>query len=127
MSTSTGDNTHPYYQQGTELYFAKQYDEAIVALSKAITLNLQHHKAYDRRGSAYKSLGQYDKALHDYNRALEIDPTFHNAYRNRAHVYRHNNFPIAAIADFECAKKYSGKMNDEFIDRLIRELKDSLT
>jgi len=126
MSTNNESNRENHYQQGTEHYFAKRYEDAIITLTQAITLNPDDKLAFDRRGSAYKSLKQFDLALQDYNRALEIDSTFDNAYRNRAHVFRHTNLYRAAIADFERAKKYNPHHHD-VIDKWIQALQDKLT
>lgn len=127
MSTEHDSNFESLYHKGNNLYFDKQYDEAIVIFTHIIESNPNYKWAYDRRGSAYKSLEQYDHALADYNRALEIDPSFDNAYRNRAHVYRKNGFPRAAIADFERAKQYSKDTRTHaFIDEIIAKLKADL-
>lgn len=123
MTNPEHEQAHIHYVDGSKLYFAKQFEEAIDKLSQAIELNPQYYKAYDRRGSVYKRLGKFDQALQDFNRALEINPTFHRAYRNRGHVFRDTNFPIAAVADFESSKKYiQDEEKKELLDRFIREI-----
>ena len=127
MSTELSHNLKYLFDKGNDLYFDKQYANAIVMFTHVIECNPQNKWAFDRRGSVYKSLGQYDRALQDYNRALEIDSTFDNAYRNRAHVYRKNGFPRAAIADFERAKQYSkDDRAHAMIDEIITSLKANL-
>ena len=127
MSAKHVNEFEVLYHQGNDYYFDGQYEHAIETFNKVIEMNPQSKWAYDRRGSAYKSLKRYDQALQDYNRALELDPTFDNAYRNRAHVYRKNGFPHAAIADFERAKQYSrDDRTHKKIDKWIAELKEQM-
>ncbi len=127
MSVNDNHNANSYYLSGEKHYFEKQYDKAIKALTKAIALDSRLYHAYDRRGSAYKSLEQYDFALADYNRALEINPTFDNALRNRGHVFRHLNMFYSAIADFEASKRYcKSKQEHERLDLFIDGVRKKL-
>lgn len=127
MTMDAHDSGKSDYDRGTDHYFAKQYQEAIDALTTAIERSPDNYRAYDRRGSAYKSLKLYDRALSDYNRALELNPQFENAYRNRGHVFRHTNLLRSAIADFETAKRHTqDQRHKDMIDKFIQGVQDRL-
>lgn len=127
MADTNTELAQRHYIEGSEQYFAKQFQEAIDTLSKAIELNPQHYEAYDRRGSVYKKLGRFDQALHDFNQALAIDPTFHRAYRNRGHVLRDINLPISALADFEASQRYvKDEKKKDLVAMYIKEVKKDI-
>lgn len=127
MSVENDNNSRANHIAGEKHYFDKNYDEAIAFLTKAIDGDPRSYRAYDRRGSAYKSLGQYDLALADYNRALEINPTFDNALRNRGHVFRHINMWQSALEDFEASKRYcDSERGREVLDMFIEGVRKKL-
>lgn len=67
-------NETPYISNNEELYFihgkslseANLYDQAIVALSKAISINPKNKEAYLERAVAYFETGNFNLALTDY-------------------------------------------------------------
>ncbi len=66
-----------YYGKGTALIKNKQYDEAIIALSKSIKFDPGNKKAYSQRGLAYFSRAmlyqkqnKIDEAIKDYDAAI---------------------------------------------------------
>ena len=56
----------------TNLEFTKNYNEAVNACSKAISLNEKNGDIYFIRGRAYKALKQMKKAEKDFYRAKEL-------------------------------------------------------
>ncbi len=78
----------------------KDYDNAILAYSKAIELNPQYFAAYGNRGGVYKDKGQLDLALADYAKAIKLNPDNSYAYYNRGIVYADIGQYLLAIADY---------------------------
>ncbi|SMC62357.1 tetratricopeptide repeat protein, partial [Sporomusa malonica] len=81
-------------------YLSKnEYDNAIFAYSKAISLNPQYVEAYNNRGIAYHNKGQYDLAIADYNSAIQLNPQSAEVYNGRGNTYQLRGQHDLAIAD----------------------------
>jgi tetratricopeptide (TPR) repeat protein len=71
-----------YYGRGRAYYSAaklvgesaREYDEAISSLSKAVHLNQSDADAYILRGSSYMMQGQIESAMKDCEKAIELAP-----------------------------------------------------
>jgi tetratricopeptide (TPR) repeat protein len=68
---------------GCALCQNEQYEDAIAAFDKAITLNLNYCQAWNNRGNALCGLGRQAQALESYDKALAINPQYHQAWFNR--------------------------------------------
>ena len=55
-------NPRSHYALGQALYFARRYDEAIAALSAAISVEAEYRPAHGFRGLAYFALGNLESA-----------------------------------------------------------------
>jgi len=55
------------YNQGEDLFFEEEYEDAIVALSNSLAINPDQVKAYYYRAEAYKKIGEKEKGLKDIN------------------------------------------------------------
>jgi tetratricopeptide (TPR) repeat protein len=64
----------PCYQAGRLLSALNQWDEAEVALTKAVTLRPRLAEAWFELGGVHLGTGKFDLALQDYNRARQLDP-----------------------------------------------------
>lgn len=101
---------------GNKYLLAMQYDEAVVAFTKAIDIDPKTADAYVGRGDAYNSLGDGEKALDDYNKASELDSSLTSLIEARkekiktvseAQTETPTETPTpAATADEELTKKY---------------------
>ncbi len=68
-------NTAEYqYDLGLAYYGTRQYDNAIAAFGKAITLDPKMDVAYFFSGNAWAGGGDLDKAIASYRKAIEINP-----------------------------------------------------
>lgn len=89
-----------YYYRGNAHYYVKQYDQAIIDLSKAFELDSQFAFAVSNRGSIYAELGEYNEAVTDFSKAIQLDPKDAFSYNNRGIVYRKLKQYDEAIADY---------------------------
>ena len=82
------ESAREYYQEG--IFYVKQqkYEEAIMALEKAVALDSGHADAYNALGVIYYQRKQYDKAAEQYASAVEANPKHVKARTNLALTYQ---------------------------------------
>ena len=74
---SVGDReklSNKHLIKGVAFIQLKNYNAAVIELSKSINIVPTESSAYANRAVAYQSLGNLDLATNDFNRALEINP-----------------------------------------------------
>jgi TonB family protein len=76
------------------------FDQAIAAYNKALSINPQLAEAYFVRGIAWRYKGDNDRAIADFNQALSINPQYAGAYNNRGIAWRNKGDFDRAIADY---------------------------
>ncbi len=76
-----------YYNQGVDYLNQKNFEEAIIVLTKAIKIDQKYKEAYNNRGIAYGELNRHEDAINDYTEAIKIDDKYLNAYINRGAEY----------------------------------------
>ncbi|MAX81496.1 MAG: hypothetical protein CL843_15150 [Crocinitomicaceae bacterium] len=81
----------------------KEFEKAILDLSKAIEIDPNNALAYHNRGNVYYHLKEFEKAIQDYNKAIEIDPNDASAYYNRGVSYSDLKEFEKAIQDYSKA------------------------
>jgi tetratricopeptide (TPR) repeat protein len=91
------------YNPGSVYLNAKDYDNAITTLDKAIDLDPKYVVGFNARGLAREGKGQHDEAIADYDRALALNPKYAAALINRANAYRGKGRDDQAIADLDRA------------------------
>jgi uncharacterized protein (TIGR03067 family) len=64
-----------FFSEGQTLYERKDYDGAIAAYTKAISLNPKNAVAYNHRGICFVLKGDTDAAIADYEKAIELNPS----------------------------------------------------
>lgn len=69
------ENFHAWFNYGIILRRSYNFDEAIVNLAKAKTLNPKHLPIYNELGMAYMLRGQHDKAESEFLQALNEEMT----------------------------------------------------
>jgi tetratricopeptide (TPR) repeat protein len=89
------------FDTGLGYYEAKEYDKALEAFNKTLTLDPHYARGLDARGTVYNALGDPEKALADYNKAIETDPLYPPPYYNRGRLYSLQKKYDAAIADLQ--------------------------
>jgi membrane protease YdiL (CAAX protease family)/Flp pilus assembly protein TadD len=76
-----------------------EYNEAVVAYTKAIEAGPDLADAYLGRGEAYRMLGELENALVDCKHALDLDPASASGFADRGETYRLLDMTEEAIAD----------------------------
>ena len=66
---------------GNKYLLAEDYDQAVIAFSKAIEVDPMSEEAYIGRGDAYFELGEFEKARADYEKAAEISGDYSILHR----------------------------------------------
>ena len=89
--------------QGVTYNNEGDYDNAIIAFTKAIELDPNFALAYGNRSWVYIKLGQYEQAIADCTKAIELNPNLALAYNNRGWAYTELGQYEQAIADYNRA------------------------
>lgn len=61
-----------YFHQGVEHYRLGDFQGAVEEFNRAIQINPNYADAYNKRSSAYASLGNYQKAIEDLQIATNL-------------------------------------------------------
>lgn len=95
------DKVRPWYNFGTYLDDEGKPEEAIQALTRAITLDPQHAEAWHNLGRAYIHAGRSQEAVPRLRNAVRLDPEMLNAIINLAVALIQAGKPEEAIFIFE--------------------------
>ena len=106
-----------YYMIAQEKYFAKDYNQAITHLDKAIQLNPEDTSYFMSRGSAKNALGKHDEAIDDYNQAIKLDPENIHAYNARGSTQHHIGDYKGAKDDYSKSIKLDHKNTEAYTAR----------
>jgi tetratricopeptide (TPR) repeat protein len=107
-----------YYKVGCTYLQRRQFDQAILLLSKSLETNPKYAAAYETRGGIYSRREQYDQAISDFNRAVEIDPGFAEAYFSRGRAYYFEKEYDRSLEDIKKAQDLGYKIPPEFLEDL---------
>ncbi len=108
-----------WFEKGYEYQGTGNYNAAIDAYNKAITLNPQFTNAYKNRGSAYNATGDYYRAIKEFDRAIELDPDSAETYYNRGTACDNlGNYP-QAVRDFNKAIELNPNLVFAYFNRAI--------
>ncbi len=72
---------------GVEKYNAKDYENAVVDLTKAIKENSHLTDAYNYRGKSYIELRKIEEAIKDFDQVIKLAPHSADGYTGRAAAY----------------------------------------
>ena len=92
-----------WFEKGYSLGVSGNYNEAINAFARAISLNPKDEVAYVNRGTVYGEMGDNEKAIKDFDRAIALNPEFAVAYANRGLSYNNIGKYQQAIRDYNRA------------------------
>ena len=96
---------YAYFMLGKTKFAAKDYDDGMINLDKAIQMNPKFIYVYYARGIAKSELGDYNEAIVDYDRYIELNSGDAEAYYRRGEAKKTLGQHDAAQADFEKAKE----------------------
>jgi tetratricopeptide (TPR) repeat protein len=94
---------------------AAQYQQAVVNLNKAISLNRYNPQAFFMRGNAYDELKAYEKALADYEQAVQLNPRDGIYFYYRGLAKKHLDREDDACVDWRKASYLGYKPADALI------------
>jgi len=106
-------------QQEEHFKELKNYDKAIVELTKALQPSPNNVMTLNNLGTVYTEMQQFDKAIGYYEKALKLAPAFDIILKNLAVNYLNVGKYAECIAAL-------GKVNiegDEFLNSLLTEAK----
>jgi len=85
---------------GLVYYSLKNYQQALILFSKAISIYPHQASFHSHLGNALKELGRHSEALESYDQAIKINPKFAQAYMNRGVLLRKQGRYAEALASF---------------------------
>jgi hypothetical protein len=88
---------------GNSLRSLGQYEAALEAYDRALTLKPDRADAHTNRGAVLFLLRRFDAALEALDRAIMLDPSLTEAYCNRGNVRRETGRIDEALTDYSCA------------------------
>lgn len=106
-------------KEGAAPVEARQYQEAVAALTKSIEASPQDATLYRNRGIAYTHLGQYDQAFQDLNKAIKLDSRDAISYNQRGIVYYQLEKYAPAVDDFTKAIERNAELAEAYQNRGI--------
>lgn len=108
--------------EGNRFFVEKNFEEAIIKYSEAISKSQSNYQLYGNRSAAYLALGQNTLALQDAEVCRQLKPDFaKGCYRLASARLALNMFEDAALAAFEGLKL---EPNNETIKTLLRKCVD---
>jgi Flp pilus assembly protein TadD len=87
VSISAPEFEHVFTNLGLAYFKQKNYDDAALALHRAIKSDPNDAIAYNHLGIIKRLQGQFDSARQTYQKAIQIDNTYASAYLNLGILY----------------------------------------
>lgn len=106
------------YEDGYRRMKAGQYQDAIEAFQRVITLNDRHAMAYTNMAYSFRQLGKYKRAVKLYQKALAIEP-------NLAEAHEYMGAALLAMGNVQEAKQHLAvleKLDDKLAESLRAEI-----
>ena len=79
-------NAYQWLNYGNQLWRVEKFDEAIIAIEKAIKLDPDLHQAHYALGLVYVSQKEDEKALEQFDRTIELQFSYYQAWRERSKI-----------------------------------------
>ena len=90
-------------RRGAALFDRGDYDGALAALDRAVSLNPNDGYSLYERGLTWLAKSDYNRALADFNAVLKLQPNTWGALDERGNAYRGRGQYDLAIADYNAA------------------------
>lgn len=94
------NNCDALHLLGLADFSLKNYQNALISITKAISINPYHASFHSNLGNVFRKLGQNSKALESYDRAIRLDPNNATAYGNRGVVLQQEKRYSEALVSF---------------------------
>jgi tetratricopeptide (TPR) repeat protein len=123
---STPETAESYREKGKKLLIARNYQEAIVAFDRAISLDSSTASDYYYRAFSLYRIDKLAPALRDLDRAIELKPDRADSYLRRGIVVAAMGDREAALANYSQAIELNPQLAQAYLHRslLRRELGD---
>ena len=95
--------TDTYFEEGVGLYQSGEYELALYAFSRDLSLDARSFRSYAYRAITYHTLGQYESAIQDYNSAILLKSDYPYTYHNRAIAYFELGMYDLSMSDYQTA------------------------
>lgn len=86
--TYTPDMPQYHCDEGGTYYGKKQYDLAVLAYRRALTIDPGYSNAYYGLAFTYRAQGRLDLAIVNYGEVIRLEPTYAQPYASRAELYQ---------------------------------------
>jgi len=103
--------------RGAALYDRGDYDGAIAAFERSLSLNPNDEYSLYERGLTWLAKADYNRALNDFNAVLKLQPNTWGALDERGDAYRGKGQYDLAIADYNDAIRLYPNGASIFFDR----------
>tara|TARA_B100000315_G_scaffold12567_1_gene11888 strand:+ start:6195 stop:8378 length:2184 start_codon:yes stop_codon:yes gene_type:complete len=97
--------SRPFNNLGEAFDKEKNYEKAIPALKKAISISPTYYKSYNNLGKIYGKLGQFDPAIKNLKLALKYKPHYPIGHYNLGKIYDLKGMLDDAIEEYSTAFK----------------------
>lgn len=94
-------NAQKYYQSAQQFYKEKKYEQALLDLDEAISIQGDYVAAYQLRASVLYNLKNYEEAILDYSYVIASNPDKNVHYYNRGNAYYALKIYDSAFFDYE--------------------------
>ena len=94
-----------FARRGAAFASRRDYDNALLNLSKAIQLETTNAQYFYDRANIHRQMQHEPAAIEDLNRALALDAGYVDAYIARARIYAAEKKSTEALADLDAAEK----------------------
>ncbi len=112
-----------FLDRGQLFLSLKRPEEAIVDLTRAISLDRGLNKVFYHRATAWYNICQYEKALDDYTEAIILDSRDEHALLGRANCYSNLGRLEQAMSDLNMAIKMKPASADSYAARASAHLR----
>lgn len=76
----------PWYGKGATLILLGRYEEALLAIDRALDINPRNEVAWVNKGNALTRMGQLLDALRCFNAAIKVNPLYEVAWNNKGNT-----------------------------------------
>jgi tetratricopeptide (TPR) repeat protein/tRNA A-37 threonylcarbamoyl transferase component Bud32 len=108
----TANNAIALYQQGNTLSELNNYEMALQAYEKALTIRPEYGEAWQGKGDVLQALKRYPEALTSYEKAIQIQPNNWQAWIGRAQIFDKLGKTQEAIDTFKGAIQINSNAED---------------
>jgi tetratricopeptide (TPR) repeat protein/TolB-like protein len=109
------DEKEAYYYLGNYRYSERQFEEAVVSLTKAVELDPFYEPAINLLAYAYAGTGDYKNAINAIDRYIALAPGEPNPYDTRGDIYRFQGKPELAIESYRMAIELKPDFYDSWL------------